>query len=328
MKLDFSIIIPVKEVNSFLKKNIEQILSFKSDKSFEIIIVPNNKFEHSYTSKIVKVIESGKVGPAKKRDLAAKVANGYLLVFLDDDSFPAKNYLEIAYNLFKKDKELVAVGGPGVIPKDQNLFGKVLGSIFISKLAGGYPERYLSVKKKKFLFTDDWPSVNMVIKKNFFIKIGGFDCNYWPGEDTILCLKILNNHKKILYAPDLIVNHYRRGDLLSHIKQISAYAKMRGYFVKKYKKNSLKINYFIPSIFFIYLMFLLISLLFVYSNLFLIPLCIYGFYLLASLIEISFKQNLIFGVLSIPIIIITHIVYGFNFIKGLFTVKDPKPKLR
>ena len=328
MKLDFSIIIPIKEQNIYLKKNIEKILSIKTNKNFEILVVPNYKFSHKYSSKIVKIISSGKVGPAKKRDLAAKIAKGNLLVFLDDDSFPEKNYLEVAHNIFKKNKDLVAAGGPGILPKDQNFFGRVLGSIFISKIAGGYPERYLSVKKKKVFFTDDWPSVNMIIKKKFFIKIGGFDCNYWPGEDTILGLKILNNHKKILYAPDLIVNHYRRGDLLSHIKQISAYAKMRGYFVKKYKKNSLKINYFIPSIFFIYLMFLLISLLFIYNNLFLIPLCMYGFYLLASLIEISFKQNLIFGVLSIPIIIITHIVYGFNFIKGLFTVKDPKPKLR
>lgn len=328
MKLDFSIIIPVKEQNSYLKKNIDKIIGLKTDKTFEILIIPNYEFKHNYNSKVVKIISSGKVGPARKRDLAAKIAKGDLLVFLDDDSFPEKDYLEVAYDIFEKNKNLVAAGGPGILPKDQNFFGKVLGSIFISKIAGGYPERYLSIKNKISFYTDDWPSVNMIIKKNFFEKIGGFDCNYWPGEDTILSLKILNNEKKILYAPNLIVNHYRRGDLFSHVKQISAYAKMRGYFVKKYKKNSLKLNYFIPSIFLIYLIFLLITSLFTYNSFLMVPLYFYGFYLLIALLEISLKQKLIFGLLSIPIIIITHIIYGFNFIKGLLTLKDPEPKLR
>ena len=128
--------------------------------------------------------------------------------------------------------------------------------------------------------------------------------------------------------PNLIVNHYRRGDLISHIKQISAYANMRGYFVKKYKKNSLKLNYFIPSIFLFYLILLLISLFFSQNKLFLLPLIFYLFYLILAFIEILIKQRFIFGILSIPIIFITHIVYGFNFIKGLFTFKDPEPKLR
>lgn len=328
MKLDYSIIIPVKEKNFFIKKNIEHILSNKTKKTYEILVIPNFEYINDYNPKFVKIIPSGKVGPAAKRDIGAKYAVGKMLVFLDDDSFISKEYLEIAYNLFAKNNELVAIGGPGVLPKDQNFFGKVLGSIFISKLAGGYPERYSSVVQKKPLYVDDWPSVNMIIKKDFFDKIGGFNCDYWPGEDTILCFKIIKNHKKILYDSNLIVYHYRRGDLLSHVKQISAYAKMRGYFVKKYPKNSLKLNYFIPSIFLIYIIILFLSLFFTKNNLLVIPLFGYGVYLMISLIEISLKQNVLLALLSIPIIFITHIVYGFNFIRGLFTFKDPKPKLR
>ncbi len=324
MKLDFSIIIPVKEENFFLKKNIRKILNTKNEKTYEILVIPNFDFKNDYNPEIVKIISSGKVGPATKRDIGARNAMGNILIFLDDDSFISKNYFKTAYDLFDKDKELVAVGGPGILPEDQNFFGKVLGSIFLSKLAGGYPERYSSIAQKKPLYVDDWPSVNLIIKKDFFFKIGGFNCNYWPGEDTILCLKIIENGKKILYVSNLVVHHYRRGNLISHIKQISAYARMRGYFVKKYPKNSFKISYFIPSIFFIYIVLLLLM----HNSFLSIPLLGYVIYLIISLIEIALKQSLLLTLLSAPIIFITHIVYGFYFIKGLLTFNDPKPNLR
>ena len=34
-------------------------------------------------------------------------------------------------------------------------------------------------------YYDDWPSVNLMIKKDVFNSIGGFNTEHWPGEDTV-----------------------------------------------------------------------------------------------------------------------------------------------
>ena len=65
-----------------------------------------------------------------------------------------------------------------------------------------------------------------------------------------------------------------------------------------------------------------------HNTLLTIPLFGYGIYLIISVIEITIKQSFLLALLSAPIIFITHIVYGFNFIKGLLTFNDPKPNLR
>jgi len=169
---------------------------------------------------------------------------------------------------------------------------------------------------------DDWPSVNFMVRKNVFQKVGGFDSPYWPGEDTFFCRKlIVSGLGKILYVPDLVVWHHRRAGLLAHLRQVSAYGLHRGYFAKVYPQTSRRIIYLIPSAF---TLFSVLSIaIFVgptkIGYLIFLGWGLYFFGLLKSMFDISKYESLSVAVASIPFIIFTHYAYGISFIKGMFT---------
>jgi len=326
MRVLFSVIIPVKEINDYVRETIPIILSLHR-KDLEIILLPNKSSYNEWNVDNVHVINTGKVGPADKRDIGASISKGEILTFLDDDSYPSVDIFQVAKHWFR-DETVVALGGPGITPRGDSFFQKVSGAAFLSKFSGGSPERYLSIGRVKEI--NDWPSVNLMVRKKDFLHVGGFNSKFWPGEDTKLCLELMKQtKKKILYIPDMIVMHHRRSSLMSHLKQVGAYGLHRGFFSKKFPETSRRIKYFFPSMLFIYLLFLIfyffqekINLPFV-----LYPLIIYAFGLMLSFYDVIKNENLFVAIFSIPYIVIGHIWYGYNFILGLFR-KELKSILR
>ncbi len=322
--MKFSIIIPVKELNDYLLESVPKILSMNYS-DYEIIILPNEKSKKipkKFKNKKVRIIPSGRVSPALKRDLGAKKAKGEYLAFLDDDAYPKKDWLKIAEKSLKKE---VCVVGPAITPKKDSVFQKVSGLFFETIAGGGMSYRYISASKS--FYVDDYPTVNFIISKKVFWEVGGFDNNYWPGEDTKICLDLINKGHKILYNPNLIVYHHRRPIFLPHLKQVGSYGKHRGYFAKKFPKTSFRITYFIPSTFFIINIFLFLSSFFnpLFFQTWIIMTIIY--FLFFTIIILKKTLNPFLILLTIITSYLTHLIYGAMFIKGLLT-KNFRSKLR
>lgn len=322
--MKFSFIIPVKEINDYIREAVPKILESERD-NFEIIIYPDEVNNETWPK--TRQIATGHVGPATKRSLAIKDALGEIIIFIDDDAYPQKDFLEKLEKDFA-NAEISAVGGPAITPKDDNFWQKVSGAVFLSSLSGGYPERYISFGQKRFVA--DWPSVNLSIRKYFFAKIGGFNSEFWPGEDTLLCLEIIKAGGKILYDPELIVFHHRRAGFRKHLKQVGGYGLHRGFFAKKFPKTSLKLKYFVPSSF---LLFVIGGFVLSLTAEIFLPIYLFGWlvYLLALLIafsQIKKYETWRISLATIPYIIGTHLVYGWCFIKGLFFTKCLRSKLR
>lgn len=317
-----SIIIPVKKINDYIHESMDHLLELDYP-SFEVLIFPDEKDKiHSWPK--TKIIPSGNVGPAEKRDLALKYATGKILAFLDDDAYPQPDWLKKMVPLFR-DGKVAGVGGPAVTPSSDGILQKVSGAIFESFIGGNFTRnRYLPIGK--IAETLDWPTVNLLVWKDTFKEVGGFNCAYWPGEDTKLCLDFLNAGYKLLYNPKGIVYHHRRSDLLKHFKQIGNYALHRGHFAKIYPETSRKFGYFVPTLFDVYLIFVIWALLEI-SNLKLeitviAPLIIYFLGLIIDSIVISFRwRNPLVGLITIPMIFLTHVWYGIRFVQGLIVRK-------
>lgn len=267
----------------------------------------------------IRIISTGPVTPAHKRDIALKYAKGEILAFLDDDAYPRPDWLKNAVRHFQDDS-VAAVGGPAITPNNDSLRQKASGLIYSNFLVSGqFIYRYLP---KHRIEVDDYPSCNLLVRKSVMLELGGFDTGFWPGEDTKLCLDIVKKlKKKIIYEPQALVWHHRRPVFKPHLKQIANYALHRGYFVKHYPETSLKLSYFIPSIFLLFLVlgpvlahffhFLEIGYIFTVS-----------LYLILAFI-FSVSNNLYLLVLVFFGIILTHLTYGFFFIKGLISKKLP-----
>lgn len=320
VKQKVSIIIPVIAINNYIRESVPKILELDWP-DFEIIIFPDKEDKKHRWPK-TRIIPSGKVGPAEKRDLAIKYAQGEILAFLDDDAYPQRDWLKKAMKHFTDDK-VAGVGGPAITPKDDGVLQKVSGAVFESYLGGGKARnRYLSMGNVQK--TEDWPTVNLLVRKKVFEKIGGFDNTYWPGEDTKLCLDIVQAGFQIMYEPKAVVFHHRRADLKKHFKQIGNYALHRGYFAKIYPETSRKLFYFVPSLFDLYLVGLVLVG-FLAKNLiglYLVPLGAYVLGLIIDGIIISARwKSLFVGFVTIPMILLTHVWYGIKFCQGLMVKK-------
>lgn len=306
-----SIVIAVKADNPNLRKCIESCLNLKYS-DFEILVLPDKDIELNYPK--THVIPTGSLTPPKKRDIAIDKAKGDIIAFLDDDAYPQKDWLDFALRHFS-DNEIAAVGGPAVTPDSDTIREKASGRIYSSFVVSGpYVYRY---SPKAMRFVDDYPSCNLFVRKSVLREIGGFDASYWPGEDTFLCLKITKDlHKKIMYDPKVLVYHHRRKVVTEHLKQIANYALHRGYFVKRFPGNSLKIAYFMPSLFTIGLfigLFLSFFLGSMVKNAYLFAIISYLLFVFIYSISKDFRLTILvfWGT------ILSHIAYGLYFIKGL-----------
>jgi hypothetical protein len=316
----FSIIVPVKAWNPYCEESLGTCARLYPDQ--EILFSPDEATQVPYPG--VTVVASGPAGPGYKRDLCAHKACGEILAFLDDDAYPEAGWLEAAAQLFE-DLEVGAVGGPGVTPPGDSTARWGSGLVYSSLLAGGpYAYRYFPRAERD---VDDFPTCNLLVRRELFLKIGGFDTKFWPGEDTVACLKIVHEEKKrIRYSPKVLVYHHRRDLYLGHLKQVNAYARHRGYFVKRFPRTSMRPSYFIPS------MFLLWTLLGWLPGLVWplgarvwqtsLVLCLACLALQAAYsvrLAPSGRRSWALGWWVFSGIAVTHLSYGFHFLLGLFS---------
>jgi len=324
----FSIIIPVKAINDYIRETVSHILQLKEG-DWELIVVPNEVPATEWSDPRIQLMRSGRVGPGAKRDMAAKVAKGTVLVFLDDDSYPEHDLLTVARPFFS-DPSVAALGGPAVTPPEDGFWQKVSGAVFLSRFSGGMPERYVPVGKVRP--ADDWPSVNLMVRKSDFLAVGGFDSPYWPGEDTKLCLEIVKTGKKIFYVPELVVWHHRRAGFFAHLRQVGAYGLHRGFFAKRYPETSLRIGYFVPAAFLIFFLLTIAGIVFgmppQFKLIFLAAWSVYALALAKAFYDFVRHVSPVVGLFAVGYTFCTHLIYGSQFIRGFLFTRNLVSRLR
>lgn len=176
MKPYFSIVIPTlneEKYLPFLLKNLER----QTFKNFQIIIVDGGSSDKtiqiakSYLKQLpINFFLSKKKNVSHQRNYGAKKAKGKYLIFLDADSQISPSFLKKVFLFLERKKALLII--PYIEPdrKNQNL--KILFNIiniFID---------ILLMTKKPFS-----SGGNMIVEKNFFFLIGGFNEKLFLAED-------------------------------------------------------------------------------------------------------------------------------------------------
>jgi glycosyltransferase involved in cell wall biosynthesis len=320
------IVIDYKKINPYLIECLDAIQK-QTFKNYEVILETDFPLVLKYPR--LKIVDyHGKyTPPAKKRDHGALIAKGKILAFIDDDASPNAHWLEKIVPHFN-NKNIVGIGGPGVTPPDVTWQEAASGWVSASPIgAGPYTYRFLPGIKQ---FVDDYPSMNLSVRKEDFEMVGGYDSNFWPGEDTKLCLDLIQKTgKKIIYDPNVVVYHHRRPLWRGHLKQNGGFGLHRGFFARILPETSLRPIYFLPSIMLLGLCFILISLPFnipLISFIRQLGLIIFGLYIVGLVVNalwiFNMSKSVLQSLVSIPAIFVTHLWYGTKFIQGyLFTVK-------
>ncbi len=327
-----SVIIPVKKLTDFLINENLPAMDRQKFRHFEVIVLPN---ERSTDNKKLlaeycwlKIIPTGKITrPAEKRDIGAKKAKGDILAFIDDDAYPTPNWLTNAVKIFDKDNP-AAVCGPGILPPNATFWEKVFDEVLKTFIGSGeYSYRFVQKTKR---LVDDYPSMNFLVRKSLFTELGGFNNDYWPGEDSKLCRDLVYKKKQtIIYDPSVTVYHHRRDQLISFLKQHANYGFHRGAFFAHGDENSRRIGYLIPTFFLIYLLLLIIYPFVIGFNFFLfLPFLLYlAGELLLFITAYWHTRSLFVAINAAAALFLTHFVYGIMFVKGAFTGLIKKDKI-
>ncbi|MEI6971381.1 MAG: glycosyltransferase [bacterium] len=285
---------------------------------YEVILLPDEPSGRAWPEKI-REHPTGKCRPAEKRNMGLAAAKGDIIAFIDDDVVPVEDWIRRAIVHFSA-AGTAAVGGPAATPNNDPYMARLSGEVFANRLVSGqHRRRYVPVRVCE---VDDFPSCNLFVRKDAITALGGFRTDFWPGEDTYLCLEIVKTlRKKIIYDPRVEVLHHRRKLFLPHLRQIGRYALHRGYFARHFPETSRKVSYALPSLF-------VLGLLFGGMAAAVCQLCTYlyvgvvAFYAALTFLSCA-RRNPAAWVLVWLGVMSTHLWYGVRFMAGLLVKRLP-----
>jgi len=194
---------------------LDSLLTFMpEDLDFEILLINDSSYEqgidlwlNSLTSKNIKVINNSEnLGFAKTNNIAAMLASGEFLAFLNNDLLFQSKWFESMYDLINNER--LNVGIVGNVQYDISNQNLDHAGIYVSKNAKICHIKELDNKsKQKECFATT--AACCLIRKSDFIKIGRFDENFLNGgEDIDLCLAMKKIGKKIYIALNSSINHH------------------------------------------------------------------------------------------------------------------------
>ena len=308
------------------EKYIEECLQSLNDLNY-----PKNKYEillidggsSDKTAQIarkfkkVKVFNNPKRIISAGRNIAIEKSKGEYLAFTDSDCKADKNWLrELVKEILSSDDDIAGVGGPNLIFDNDPKFARIVGYMQETFFgSGGSPTSYRFKEKKKF------PSVgnaNLLLKKDL-IKNYLYDEELNVGEDCDFTFRLNKKGFSFIYSPSVIVWHHRRNSLKSFIKNMFLYGEAQAKILKKHKTLARKYSV-LPSI--MVLALLISPFLIYYTSLFfylyLVLGEIYFILLLISSFYVINKEG-ISGILTLVLLPIQHLSYGFGFYWGLLT---------
>ncbi len=193
--MKISIVTPMYNSEEFIERMILAVRGVDYPKeNLEIIVIDNGSSDNS-----VKIVETlgikclvmPKVSIAKMRNAGAAVASGEILAFVDSDCLVDRDWAKNAEKLIK----------------DIECAGIVGGHYGLGDNPGWVERTWVDLKTD---FSGDVPFVsagNMIVKKEVFTEVSGFDEAVETGEDWDFCQRIIKAGYRVVNSPLLYVSH-------------------------------------------------------------------------------------------------------------------------
>ncbi|MEW6108845.1 MAG: bifunctional glycosyltransferase family 2 protein/class I SAM-dependent methyltransferase [Nitrospirota bacterium] len=200
----------------YLRNCIESLDENTDYPHFEIIIFDNGSTEpgtREYLSSLAhKVIFSKKnLGFAMGNNKAASETDADLLLFLNNDIVAHKNWLAPMVRLME-DYPDIGIAGSKLLYPDGSI--QHIGTIFDHKgIAQNMFKRYPADIPEAVSERECEAVIGacMLIKRDIFLKTGGFDERYMNGfEDIDLCLKVRELGFRVFFCPDSVLTHFEK----------------------------------------------------------------------------------------------------------------------
>lgn len=213
--MKISVVVCTYNRSKLLSQCLESLANQTFDKNlYEVIVVDNNSTDDTkeiikiYTEKYLnfKSYIETQQGSSYARNLGAIKSSGEFIAFIDDDGKAFPDWIEKMEQFIDAHPGIRVFGGPYI-------------GINSKKIPFWFPQNYgswgLGSYEKMINFPKEWLSgSNLIIKKNTFLEVGGFDIKKGPrgkkfayGEDTYIIYTLNNKNISIWYAPEVKIYH-------------------------------------------------------------------------------------------------------------------------
>lgn len=246
-----SVIIPAYNAEKTLQTCLDGLMQ-QAHIPDEIIVVDDGSTDTTKTIaeaySLVTLLCQKNQGPANARNTGAAHANGDVIVFLDSDCVPEKNWLNEMMQPFENEK---VVGVQGAYKTNQK-------SMVAQFDQADIEYRYERMKRAKKL---DWiGSYSAAYRRKIFLEEKGFDESFpkASGEDAELSYRLAEKGFLLVFAPKAIVYHTHPEKLFHYlrVKFFRAYWRTRMYLKHprksvhdSYTPHTLKLNFLVGGAF-------------------------------------------------------------------------------
>lgn len=215
-----SVIVPIYNVEKYLKKCIDSIIN-QTYKNIEVILVddespdncPRICDEYKEIDNRIKVIHQKNMGLSGARNSGIDFAKGKYIMFQDSDDTIEPDCIKKLYDLVKKDKTILAVCGRYYEFEDGTKYCK-----YKEKITKVYNfEDAIEEMNNYYYF--DMSAGGKLYKKEIFddirFPIGKLS------EDFFVMYKIFMKAKRISYTSDPLYNYLQRQNSISRNKKVN-----------------------------------------------------------------------------------------------------------
>ena len=272
-----------------------------------------------YPAELLEIIVARGRQPSVQRNAALRAARGGLIYFLDDDSVAPPENLRRAASHFS-DSQVQIVGGPNLCPPDAPPLEKIFALVLGSWIAFGPSRaRYTPVGKLRDSGEKELILCNLVARRETMLEHGGFNEALYPNEENALMDEIQKSGGRLLYDPELSVHRRPRRSVKSFAKMLMTYGRGRAEQFRVHPTFGSALN-FVPPLFCAYLVALpFLVLVPMIGKISLVVLGAYFFAVLAQAAVLMPRGGIMRSLVAIPFIVLTHLLYGLGFWRGLFT---------
>lgn len=241
----FSIIVPVYNRPDEIADLLES-LRHQTDKGFELILVEDGSTvpciepNHHETEFNLKYYQKSNEGRSIARNYGLERAEGDYFIFVDSDCILPPTYIE-SLRKSLNDHPVDCFGGPDAAHDSFSDTQKAINYSMTAFLTtGGIRGGKVSMEK----FTPR--TFNMGFSRKVYEKVGGFREMF--SEDIDMSTRIRMNDFTITLFPDVYVYHKRRGNLKKFWKQVHVFGMSRITLELLYP-GSMKLVHFLPAVF-------------------------------------------------------------------------------
>ena len=241
-----SIVIPVFNKDYLTYRCLRSLLLAKVKTSFEVIVVDNASTDHTrevlehFGQRVRVLSNSENMGFVDACNQGAAAASGRYIVFLNNDTEVGDCWVDRLAETAEHSEDIGAVGAKLIFP---NGVLQEAGGIIWSNGAGynyGKGEDPRGHRYSYMRDVDYCSAACLLVKRELFEKLGGFDRRYVPAyyEDTDLCFGIRSLGYRVVYQPLCEVVHFEGAtagtDVTSGFKRFQAINSAK--FVEKWRE--------------------------------------------------------------------------------------------